>query len=256
MKNNDFWQNQAKKFSYNVKAVNFDPIAEELELFFLDKIIVNCKSVCDLGCGNGRTIMELAKRKSNIDFYGIDSSKKMIETANRKKKELNLENVKFDSFDAASKKLLDLFDFKFDKVYTKRLLINLKGKDKIKAMENIHSLLKKNSEYIMIECFIEPLEKINKIRKKLNLEKINIHTFNEYLKNDFLVELNKKFEIKEKKDFNSLYYFISRIYNAYLSEGKPDYYAPINTLTAELIKNGINPIEGYSPETMYILSRK
>ena len=108
----------------------------------------------------------------------------------------------------------------------------------------------------MIECFTEPLSKINDIRSKLNLNEITIKFFNEYLSLDFFNKIKDYFSVDQKIDFGSLYYFISRIFNAALSEGTPDYFAPMNTLAAQLIKMGINPIEQYSPEMIFVLKKE
>ena len=253
--NKEFWENQAKQYGYNVKAVNFDSVEENLEFFFLDKLINDNEVVCDLGCGNGRTIIELAKKKRNTKFYGVDLSHEMTDIAERTKDGLNLENVSFYTFDTTFQNLPSLFDVKFDKVLTKRLLINVKGDDKQKIVRNIHSILREEGIYIMMECFIEPLQKVNSIRNLLNLSEIKVRPFNEYLSLEFLKKIENLFFINEKIDFESLYYFISRIYNAFLSEGKPDYYAPINKLSTMLIKNGIKLIEGYSPEVIFLLKK-
>lgn len=252
----EFWESQAEKFKEDVRAVSFDPLAEDLELFFVEKLIRNNELFCDVGCGNGRTVISLASKKNDTIFYGVDFSKGMIEIANAKKRELNMQNVHFHHIDAISKDLPTLFETKFDKILTKRLLINLKGDDKFKALDNIYSMLKDNGTYIMIECFTEPLQKINKIRERLNLEEIKVKFFNEYLSLDIFEKISDRFSIERKIDFESLYYFTSRIFNAYLSEGKPDYHAPINKLSVELIKMGINPIEGYSPEIIFLLRKK
>ncbi|MCK5474028.1 MAG: class I SAM-dependent methyltransferase [Candidatus Aenigmarchaeota archaeon] len=251
----DFWEGQAKKFKYNVQTVNFDPLCEDLEMTFLETLIKDGDVICDVGCGNGRTLIELAKKKKNAKFYGVDFIPQMIDIANEKKNEMNLKNIFFYKSDAATENLAKLFDFKFDKIITKRLLINVKGKSKHQAIKNIHALLKENGTYIMIECFLEPLNKINKIRTELNLEEIKVKTFNEYLPFKFLDDIEDKFVIEKKIDFGSLYYFISRIFNASLSEGDPDYFSPINKLALKLTKMGVSPIEGYSPEIIILLKK-
>ncbi len=35
----EFWNEQARKFGENVDAVNFDPLAEEFELHFLERAV-------------------------------------------------------------------------------------------------------------------------------------------------------------------------------------------------------------------------
>ncbi|MGO9014985.1 MAG: class I SAM-dependent methyltransferase [Dissulfurispiraceae bacterium] len=251
----EFWESQAEKFKEGVQAVNFDPLAEELELFFLEGLIGDGDIFCDMGCGNGRTLMTLAAKRPKAVFYGVDFAKGMIETANAKKEEMSLPNVHFYHFDAASKDLSSLLDARFDKVMTKRLLINLKGNEKLKAVENAYSVLKDNGTYIMIECFTEPLLRINEIRATLELNEIKVKFFNEYLSFDILEKINDLFRVEKRMDFASLYYFISRVFNAALSQGEPDYFSDINRLAVELTKKGFNPIEGYSPEIMFALKK-
>lgn len=251
----DFWQNQAKEYKFDLKAVNFDPLEEDLEFFFLDKLVKEGKEVLDLGCGNGRTLLELAKRKKTSKFYGVDFTEEMVSVAQEEKKKLGVTNVNFYVGDAALEPIKTMFNWKFDIVLTKRLLINLKGEDKLKAVENIHGLLKEKGTYIMVECFIEPLQRINRIRKALNLEEIKVKFFNEYLDSSFFNKIKNLFKIKKKIDFESLYYFISRIYNASLSCGNPDYYASINRLSIELTKMGVKAKGGYSPEFIIILEK-
>lgn len=251
-----FWEKQAVQLKEDVRAVNFDPIMDELENFFLEKLIGDNDVVCDLGCGNGRATTYLAQKKPNCLFYGIDFAGNMIMVANEQKKQLNVANVHFRQYDAAADDLLCFLDIKFDKIISKRLLINLKGEKKLKVIRNIYSILKDNGKFIMIECFNEPLSKINDIRSKLNLNKITVKYFNEYLSFDFFNKIKDYLSVDQKIDFGSLYYFISRIFNAALSEGTPDYFAPINMLAAQLIKMGINPIEQYSPEMIFVLKKR
>jgi len=251
-----FWEEQAVQLKEDVRAVNFDPILDELENFFLEELVGDNDVVCDLGCGNGRATIYLAQKKPNSLFCGIDFADNMIKVANEQKQQLNIANVYFRQHDAAADDLLPFLDIKFDKIVSKRLLINLKGDKKLKVIKNIHSLLKDNGKLIMVECFSEPLSKINNIRRKLNLNEITVKFFNEYLSFNFLHEIKDYFSVCQKIDFGSLYYFISRIFNAALSEGTPDYSAPMNMLAAQLIKMGVNPIEEYSPEMIFVLKRE
>lgn len=250
-----FWESQAQKFKDDVKAVNFDPLEEELEIFFLDQLIGEEETIGDFGCGNGRTLIDLALKKPKCNFYGFDFSEGMIAVANEKKVSLNISNITFYHFDAALDNLGNYIDIKFDKIITKRLLINLNGNDKLKAIKNINDMLKDNGTYMMVECFLEPLEKINIIRNKLDLSEIKVKYFNEYLSYKFLDEIKSIFIVKEIIDFESLYYFISRVFNAYVSDGEPDYYAPINKLALKLTKMGIHEMTGYSPEIIILLQK-
>jgi hypothetical protein len=144
----------------------------------------------------------------------------------------------------------------YDIVLGKRLLINIKGFAKLQALKNIYAMLKPNGAYIMIECFVEPLERINNIRSRLGLERINVRSFNEYLHASFIGDIGRYFDVEKLIDRGSLYYFISRVFNAYLSGGKPEYQAPINKLAAQLTLEGVQPMQGYAPEVTYLLKKK
>lgn len=241
---------------FDVGAVNFDPIAEELEYCFLKDMFKDDDIVCDIGCGNGRTMFELAGRYPKAKFYGIDSSENMIKAAEQQKAKLGISNVCFKVADASSAELPSVFDVKFSKILTKRLLINVKGGDKREVVKSVNAMLEEDGTYIMVECFLEPLGKTNEVRKILDLPVIEVKSFNEYLTHDFFKVIEQYFVIEKKIDFESFYYFVSRVFNAALSEGKPEYNAPINRICASLIKNGIQPIEGYAPENIYVLKKK
>ena len=253
--NYKFWKNQVKQHGYDVESVNFDLLEEELEIFYIETFVNDGEVVCDLGCGNGRTIIELARKKQDTTFYGFDFVEEMIDVANEQKERLGLENAFFYVMDACSENLKVKFSSTFDKIITKRLLINLEGNTKLKAVENIYSILKGHGIYIMVECFMEPLAKINLIRQNLNLGEIKVKQFNEYLSKDFMKQIEVLFKVKKRIDFESLYYFISRIFNAYLSTGEPDYLAPINKLAVKLTRIGVRLLEDYSPEKIVILRK-
>ncbi|MBT4933428.1 MAG: class I SAM-dependent methyltransferase [Rhodospirillaceae bacterium] len=252
----DFWEKQGREHGASKLAVNFDPIGEELPFKMLEEEVADGLAVCDLGCGNGRTLLRLAEARSNGYFVGFDFAESMIETAEQRRLEMGLNNVSFHVFDASKDTMVADYIGAQDIVLTKRLLVNVRGAAKKNAVQLVHSLLKYGGKYIMMECFSGPLARINEIREKLDLEAIQVNSFNEYLEDDFLEFLSPLFEIEKKIDYESLYYFISRIFNAVLSDGEPAYDAPINKLAENLMKMGVNPIEGYSPEVGYILKKR
>lgn len=252
--NKEFWDKQAEIFKTDINAVNFDKNAENLELENIKKLLDNGKVICDMGCGNGRTIFHMLEEQIDSKFYGIDFTKGMIESANEYKTLNNHVNCEFFNYSATSSEILTLFEFQFDTVISKRLLINLKGESKYEAINNIYSILKNDGHYIMVENFIEPLERINNLRKVLKLDPIKVHQFNEYISEEtFFERIKDKFVVEKKIDFLSLYYFISRVFNA--MDEKPNYMSKINLTAVDITKAGIMPIEGYSPEVLYVLKK-
>ncbi len=254
--NKQFWDNQADAYRDKVKAVNFDFNAEELELQSLTQLLQDNQKICDIGCGNGQTIFHMIKNNIKSEFYGIDFTKGMIDIAIEQKNKHHYKNATFYNMSATNSLVKEKFDFQFDTIYSKRLLINLKGDDKYSALDNIYHMLKDNGRYIMIENFNEPLQNINHVREFLNLDTIKVHHFNEYLNEDFLNTIGGRFMIERKIDFNSLYYFISRIFNAALSEEQtPEYNTKINQIAIDISKQFNIPIKGYSPQVIYVLKK-
>lgn len=252
----DFWEKQAISHGQSVAAVNFDPIEDKFAAALYEELVPDGIDLADIGCGNGRTIFELVEKRKRGRFAGFDFAENMVRVAEEKRRELKLENVRFDRFDATSETLPHGTREAFDMVIGKRVLINIKGDAKRQALSNIASMLRDGGTYIMTECFIEPLDRINEIRAGIGLERIAVKPFNEYLTSGFLAEIERYFSVERFVDMGSLYYFISRVFNAHLSDGKPDYFAPINLLASRLVLSGVRPIQGYAPEVTYVLKKR
>lgn len=256
--NKDFWDNQANQFGESINAVNFDTLSEDLELQTIRSLLNKNDAICDLGCGNGRLLSFLRDNDMTGRLVGSDFTEGMITAANiLKERDPKYQDISFYHLDATQPHLSTTLGKNFDAVITKRLLINLESESaREKVLMNIHELLKPNGLYLMTECFEEPLRRTNEIREKLNLDAIKVHEFNRYLTNDFMNIVTRYFDVIKMVDFQSTYYFVSRVMNAYLSEGTPSYTAPINQLAVQLINEGYNLIEGYSPEVIYCLRKK
>jgi S-adenosylmethionine-diacylgycerolhomoserine-N-methlytransferase len=71
------------------------------------------ETVLEVGCGTGRNLAILAKRCPEANFYGLDASSKMLETARMKLDKAGIANVRLE------KSLAEEFDFgqSFDKIF-------------------------------------------------------------------------------------------------------------------------------------------
>lgn len=252
----DFWEEQARKHGDGVAAVNFDPVEDQFAAALLEEQVPDKMSVADIGCGNGRTLIHLAQSRAGGTFVGYDFAENMVRVAEDRRQALGLVNLRFECFDASSTILPAGAKGAFDIVIGKRVLINIKGSDKRQAVKNIYEMLREGGRYFMTECFIEPLDRINDIRENLGLARIPVRPFNEYLTSAFMEDVARYFTIEKVADIGSLYYFISRVFNAYLSEGEPDYFAPMNKLASKLVLSGVRPMQGYAPEVTHVLKKR
>ena len=167
----DFWNERAL---VGANAGTNDFIAKEIEMKTISSYIdksSEAKYILDFGCGNGLTLIHLAKIHENYSFVGIDFSENMIKEAQKLIVKENLQDrVKLI---VGNENALDSLDTSFDYIYTERALINLDSFNLQGAcILKLISLLKKNGKYLMCECSLDGLKQINDYRKVFGLDEI------------------------------------------------------------------------------------
>lgn len=213
-----------------------DVMAKEIEIREISKFIGNGMRVLDLGCGNGITAIEFA-RHYNIRITGIDYAEEMITAAKDLVKGKRLKG-KLDFMVGDITKMPELKGA-FDRIYTERVIINLKDwKAQAKSIRDITSLLKKNGVFVMCENSQDGLDKINELRECAGLDEIKPPWHNRYLRDKEVGKLSiSGVKLEKVVCYSSTYYLLSRVINAWLAkqEGKePSYNAPVNKLALEL----------------------
>ena len=233
----DFWNERA---SLEEQAGTQDLIAKQLEVEAIAKYVEDGMRVLDAGCGNGLTALELARRY-DVEVVGIDVSEKMINAA--LPRAYGNGSVEFRCVD-----VLDLPDNlgMFDLIYTERTLINLPDQEqREKAMVGLCNLLKPGGLYVMCENSQDGVDRLNRLRARLDLPEIVPPWHNHYLTSRgcdsdihrFADALTDVAFLESIDDYSSTYYFLSRIVNAALAaqEGRePEYDSPINRLALKL----------------------
>jgi len=220
------YDEEAKKYFSSPKSTMPDLFIRKKEIEkiieVLNSVVDKAERILEIGCGNGYTITKLAKN-FECDFVGTDSNKSMIRIAKKRKK---IKNLEFKINDVLN---LKIPKESFDIVFTERCLINLiKWNNQMKALHNIHRVLRKDGKYIMLEGFNDGYSELNKARKVLGMEKIkpawhNQHfsksKFEKFIKPLFYDFFNKSSKI-QYDNFLSSYYFGSRVLYPSLVENK------------------------------------
>ena len=228
-----FWNNRAGLGQW---AGTKDLIAKQIEIEAICSYIHNGMNVLDVGCGNGITAIEIAKRY-DVAVTGIDFAEEMVANAISLLEGQELKgSVKFQAGDVLN---LPSLPIKFDLIYTERTLVNLPDWSAQKqAIANIAKLLIDEGFYVMCENSQDGLDKINHFRSKINLPKIIQPWHNHYLHDiDIKITRIEGLILQDINYYSSTYYFLSRVVNAWLmeQEGKePDYNSPINRLALSL----------------------
>ena len=228
-----FWNDRAE---LGPEAGTADLIAKQLEMEAIASYVKDGLRVLEVGCGNGQTAFELARRY-DINILGIDVASKMIEAANALLADQKLKgSIKFQVGNAPS---LENITGKFDLIFSERVLINLPDWPAQKlAISNIINLLADNGLYVMCENSQDGLDEINSLRERLGLPAIKVPWHNRYFRDDEISQTQfPGAALEGVRYYSSTYYFLSRVVNAWLAaqEGKePAYDAPINQLALRL----------------------
>ncbi|HMN18959.1 MAG TPA: class I SAM-dependent methyltransferase [Ignavibacteriaceae bacterium] len=135
--NRKTWENRLSVLTF----VNQNNLQKaEIEIFEKYKQKISGKSVLDIGCGTGRTTRFLATHTSNI--IGIDYSERMISAASK----LN-PNIDYRVCDVRDLNSLSQHQFDFI-LYSFNGLDYLDHMDRIRALKNIHKVLKNDGVFV------------------------------------------------------------------------------------------------------------
>lgn len=228
-----FWNSRAGLGQW---AGTRDVIAKQLEVEAIASYVHDGMRVLEIGCGNGITAIELARRH-DVDILAIDFAAEMITAAKSMLEGQALKgSLQFQIGDARS---LSAITNNFDFIYTERVLINLPDwAAQRQAIHDITAMLANNGAYAMCENSQDGLDELNRLRERIGLAAINAPWHNRYLRDADLEQLTLPgIALAEINFYSSTYYLLSRVVNAALAvqEGKdPDYEAPVNLMALRL----------------------
>lgn len=247
-----YWDEQASRFSAQVAATTHDPLLKRLEHATLTEWLRPELDTLELGCGNGVNLFHLEHILTGR-LHGVDYSENMIEAARYAASQSNPPSrITFTVGDV----LDDLAPIgTYPQVFTDRCLINLPSLDlQLQAVSNMSSVLPAGGHLFLLECTQAPLRTLNEYRQLVGLSPIPNHWHNLYLDEDeFLARTPVEVEHVRTVKFSSLYYLISRVFNARLTpEGEsPDYMSALNELSCQLPSVG-----DFGPHKLFVFRRR
>lgn len=202
-----FWNERA---NLGVLAGTNDFMLTEIEHKFILSMVRPGSRVLDLGCGNGMTLIRLAK-ENGCEGAGLDFSERMVDVARESIAREGLSSKLSISHMSLPPVPDDIG--KFDYVISQRCLINLKTvEDQKAAVHGVEKLLHSGGTYLMIECSNDGGNATNTLRERLGLEPMNAPWHNLFFNNaDVESWQTDRFKIKELRHISSTYHFLSRV---------------------------------------------
>lgn len=231
----DFYDHRDVEETY---ATSRDHNLRELEIAFLrDRLSPG--DILDIGCGNGYTLLSLAKEiKGN--FVGLDFSAEMIRGAGVLAERMKADLHSKPDFHQADIRHLPFDDNSFDYVISERCLQNLPSqKDQWATLGEVHRVLRPGGSYLMVEGTEDGLDRLNDLRARLSLDRIpsvspdNISAL-KFREAELESHLEPLFEIVHRQYWGT-YYLISRILQPLLVvPDKPRFDSRINSIARQI----------------------
>lgn len=222
----------------NIYATSRDSNLRELEIGFI-RDHAKGPDVLDIGCGNGYTLISLARTLEG-NLIGLDFSENMIDGARALVERFASELRSRPSFSTCDVRHLPFPDNSFDTVISERLIFNLPTRaDQEATIREVHRVLRPDGQYLMVEGNEDGLRRLNVIREQVGLDPIptaDAESFSSLkLKESELVEwLGTRFEIGKERFFGT-YYLISRVVHPLLVQpDQPRFDAPINAIARKV----------------------
>lgn len=246
------WERRGRKYGLSPSASWVDETMLHREGTILAKYIQDGDRVLDAGCANGYTTLQLARLKE-IRITGIDYAQSMIDHAN-----VNLGRAGFPkgtaSFRVGNFLNLDFPDNTFDKVFTKRCLINMgSAEHQKKALLEAWRVLKPGGLFLISEVSTQSSDNLNELRQHFGLEAMTPLWHNCYLEeDDFFSFAEPYFNLKKVRRFSSTYYVLTwAVYPFFVRNGQRNYRGWFHRLAAVLPQVG-----DWGLQKLYILQKK
>ncbi len=230
----DFWNKRAK---VGKNAGTNDFMLKQLEESALMDRIPRGSKVLDIGCGNGSTLIRLAK-ELGCTGIGVDFSEDLLMLARQAAEDSGLQG----KITFMKRNVMQLGEDlgKFQYIFTQRCLINLATEDEQRrAFAGILQLLRPGGHYYMIEAFADGNRALNALRDIFHLEPMTQPWHNQFLELSRVLDWQESCPatVREVSHFASTYYFLSRVVYAELAAERGEalrYDSEINKIAMRL----------------------
>ena len=260
LKKDDYQQRDAR----DIYATSRDFHARELEIQAILRGISKKGAVLDLGCGNGYTLISLAKQLKDWTMVGVDFTEKLIEGAQflLEKEKSHLQSYPEFICADAIEYINGLEDESIDYVITERFILNLPSAEwQRNAIQQIYNILKIGGRFLMCEGAEDGFTHLNELRKQVGLSVIpaksadNISAirivddeFEKYAQTEI------GFKILQKLGMSN-YFIISRVLHPLMVQPlQPRFDASFNKF-AKLIQEHSEFSPGYGSNVVWILEK-
>ena len=224
----NYWDSQAETHGASHWASWGDHWMIQLEVDAISAWLPLAGNVLDAGCANGHATRILSGLSPAARFIGVDFSPKMIREA-ESHADVGDQAVEYRVADVRE---LPFDDATFALTYTTRTLINLPTwDDQLRAIDELVRVTHTSGRVLLSEAFWEPLCSLNSLRMLADLQPLEEHDFNRYLKLHRLRQaLEERGLSHEIIAFSSLYYLGSRFVREVSTDTSafPGYSNPVN----------------------------
>ena len=156
----------------DVYATSRDFHARELEIKAISEGLFSKGDVLDIGCGNGYTLISLAKRFKDCKMVGVDFSDNLVQGAKllAEKEKANLQNPPEFICADAIRYIKELTDNSLECVITERFVQNMPSFHTQKeVIQQIYRVLKKGGRFLMCEGSEDGFNRLNELRRQVGL---------------------------------------------------------------------------------------
>lgn len=256
----NYWNQRAAENSGSLSATTQDIWLRRLEVATLIGAIESLAlpagaMIADMGCGDGNTVLELARQFPDFRFTGFDFAPQMIETARAQLAASKLGSRIVFSVGDVNDPLASVGVGALDVAMTDRCLINLENSAaQYAAIAAIARTLKPGGVYLAIENFYEGQDAMNAARAAMDLPEIPVRWHNHFFHEmEFRAHVAQHFAHVQIHEFSSAYYYATRVVYSAMCQMQgvaPDYNHPIHQLAVRL-----PPMGNYSPIRLAVLRR-